>query len=655
MSFLLLLVFVVTASSQQVYIPAQGSSSRPYCDAASTATRTRGSPSYYYSAFSYTQTETIRTATPATSAPAATYGASYNDVSSLFPNISTVSLGNWSPSGTATPTDTSDPYGSAAYTSLWDNFNPVSFTRGLYSTTASPTPVPSGELVLPPPLYFGPHDCYEFPEDFILGVAGSAAQVEGAVADEGRVPAVSEALSFGAALIGTVDYNYVTLENYYLYKQDITRIAAMGIKYYSFSISWARILPFVVPGSPVNSQALEHYDALINFALELGLAPIVTLLHADVPLSLFGNNYTEVLAERSFLSHFNFGYQTDGFQEAFINYGKIVMSHFADRVPIWITVNEPQSGAVSGPSVDNIIKSHAQLWHFYKEELKGTGKVSMKMGVTPGIPQNPANASHVEAVQHYNELMLGAYLDPLALGIDYPEVFKATIQDYIPLCSEDLEFLNGTLGKTCFPTPHAWLYLFHVLTLVSDFIGLDAYSFAAMYPIVSDINACAANNATTNTNYPSCVGSTEITENGWNMGYRQAYYMWSTPTYLRTGIDYLWNTYKVPVMITEFGFPAAAVAGQYLGEYGSTPEDALLDIPRSEYYLSYMSEVLKCIWEDGVDVMGALAWSWADNWEFGTFALEFGLQANDRTTQTRSYKRSFFDLVDFVETRRIKR
>lgn len=64
-----------------------------------------------------------------------------------------------------------------------------------------------------------------------------------------------------------------------------------------------------------------------------------------------------------------------------------------------------------------------------------------------------------------------------------------------------------------------------------------------------------------------------------------------------------------------------------------------------------MSEILKSIYEDGVDVMGALAWSFADNWEFGDYDARFGLQTVNRTTQVRNYKKSFFDLVDFVKTR----
>jgi beta-glucosidase/6-phospho-beta-glucosidase/beta-galactosidase len=53
-------------------------------------------------------------------------------------------------------------------------------------------------------------------------------------------------------------YDYVANENYYLYKQDIERLAAMGVKYYSFSIAWSRIVPFGFAGTPVNKQGLDH-------------------------------------------------------------------------------------------------------------------------------------------------------------------------------------------------------------------------------------------------------------------------------------------------------------------------------------------------------------------------------------------------------------
>ncbi len=39
------------------------------------------------------------------------------------------------------------------------------------------------------------------------------------------------------------------------------------------------------------------------------------------------------------------------------------------------------------------------------------------------------------------------------------------------------------------------------------------------------------------------------------------------------------------------------------------------------------------------------------DWEFGDYDAHFGIQTVNRTTQERSYKKSFFDLVDFVNAR----
>jgi hypothetical protein len=37
--------------------------------------------------------------------------------------------------------------------------------------------------------------------------------------------------------------------------------------------------------------------------------------------------------------------------------------------------------------------------------------------------------------------------------------------------------------------------------------------------------------------------------------------------------------------------------------------------------------------------------------EFGNYDAQFGIQMVNRTTQERRYKKSFFDLVDFVKAR----
>lgn len=318
------------ALAQQVYVSTNGPSPRPFCASCNYTT----TPTYRFTQFSFTQTETYRTAT---SRPTPTtthiYASPYAALSTLVPNLSTTTWGNWDPNATTQASDSANPYGNAAWTNLWAAASVANFTEvPVYTSTVSPTPVPTSELVLPPSDYFTPTGCYNFPEDFIFGVAGSASQIEGAVAMEGKSPSLMEILP-GA--VGR-SKDYVTNENYYLYKQDIERLASTGIKYYSFSIAWTRIVPFALAGTPVNQAGLDHYSDLIDFVLEKGMIPTVTMFHFDTPLQFFGSNLTQA-SDDAMIGYVNGGYQNETFEDAFVYYGKILLTHYADRVPIWFT------------------------------------------------------------------------------------------------------------------------------------------------------------------------------------------------------------------------------------------------------------------------------------------------------------------------------
>ncbi|UPX20750.1 uncharacterized protein EKO05_0010971 [Ascochyta rabiei] len=624
----LVCIFVVgsVAVAQQVYIPVKGPS--PQSECAINGSYATATPVYSYREFSFTQTETIRTAT---SRPAPTttrlFAPPYASLSSLVPSLTTTQWGNWDPSSNASATDTGAPYGNASWTAVWKKVTWTNFTRGIYSTTVEPTAVPTSELILPPPEYLMHRDCYKFPADFMLGVAASAVQIEGAIADEGRTPVHMDALSLlnpGAAP------DYITNENYYLYKQDIERIASMGIEYYRFSIPWSRILPFVLPGTPVNKQGLDHYDDIINFVLEKGMLPAIVLHHTDTPLQFYSNisdilitpgtggiGYTD--------SGFQYSYKNVSYEDAFVNYGKIVMTHFADRVPIFWTFNEPLLGSRNGRSINTVIKAHARLYHFYHEDIKGTGKISITFNDNFGVPRDPKNPADVDAANHFNSFQLATFANPIFLGIDYPASYRMTVADYVPLSSSDLAYLKGT----------------------ADFFSIQPYTATVVSPPPSSSIADCASNIT-HPLRPYCVTqSTTVHDTQWNIGYRSQSYVYITPTYFRTYLNYLWNTFKAPVAVTEFGFPV-------FGEAEKELKDQLFDSPRSQYYQSYLNEGFKAIWEDGVQWIGAFAWSFADNWEFGDYDQHFGIQTVNRTTQERRYKKSFFDFVDFVESRRQK-
>ncbi|KPI42607.1 Beta-glucosidase 4 [Cyphellophora attinorum] len=600
-SISLLLVALPLAKAQQIYIPAEGPTARPQCTATNAST-----PVYSHTSFSYTLSETVRYATsvPAPTA-STTYASSPASLTTLVPSLSYTTWGNWNPNGTSTANDTSDPYGEAAWTALWVTANPPNFTEtSLFSTTVSPTAIPTSELVLPPRDYFGPSDCYNFPEGFALGVASSASQIEGATAQEGKSPSLMDIL-----VQDDRPKDYVTNENYYYYKQDIERVAAMGVKYFSFSIAWTRILPFALPGTPVNQAGIDHYNDVINFILEKGMVPEVTLLHFDTPLQFYGDNQSTA-ADPPEIGYVNGAYQNESFPDAFVNYAKVAMTHFADRVPVWYTFNEPLLYSYNGISIDHVIKSHARVYHFYKEELNGTGKIAMKFNNNFGVPRDPSSDADVYAANHFNSFQLGPFLNPTALGIDYPDSYKQTISDYVPLNETDLAYLNGTI----------------------DFIGVDPYTATVVAPptpgSINSILDCASNSS--NTFRPYCVNQTTVNIYGWDIGYRSHSYVYITPTYLRSYLNYLYNTWYHPIVITEFGFPVYSEATKDL-------PDQLFDTPRSLYYLSFMSE---CSSRSGKT--------------FGDYDAHFGVQTVNRTTQERRYKKSFFDFVDFMKARGVE-
>jgi beta-glucosidase/6-phospho-beta-glucosidase/beta-galactosidase len=121
--------------------------------------------------------------------------------------------------------------------------------------------------------------------------------------------------------------------------------------------------------------------------------------------------------------------------------------------------------------------------------------------------------------------------------------------------------------------------------------------------------------------YPYCVNQGITNAYGWDIGYASESYVYITPTYLRPSLVYVWNSFKTPITLTEFGFPI-------YGESARDLQDQLFDSPRSQYYLSFLSELLR-----------AIVWTWADNWEFGAYTAQFGMQTVNRTTQERHLRR----------------
>ena len=112
----------------------------------------------------------------------------------------------------------------------------------------------------------------QFPDGFLWGAATAPHQIVGNNtnsdfwSNEGRVPGMERS---GDAC-----------DSYHRYPEDMRLLADAGCNAYRFGLEWARIEP--VDGL-ISQAQLAHYRRMIDYALERGLTPVVTLHHFTNP------------------------------------------------------------------------------------------------------------------------------------------------------------------------------------------------------------------------------------------------------------------------------------------------------------------------------------------------------------------------------------
>lgn len=519
---------------------------------------------------------------------------------------------------------------------LWDLFvGPV--TEAAITTTAPATSVPSSSLIPPPPLYYSPfprgqqvplqtlNSSWKWPANFWWGVASAAYQVEGAAKAEGRGPSIWDVLTHRVTDYTTANQTGdITDNQYYLYKQDIARLAAIGVHHYSISISWSRILPF--GRGSVNEEALAHYDDLIDTCFKYNVTPTITLYHWDTPL---------------YLQNLYGGWLSSEIVEDFVNYAQIIFSRYGNRIQTWFTVNEPSVfcsfyplpvGYFTATTIpaqqqpyfcgQNVLLAHSAAYHLGKS-LGLNGSISLKLNGGYKIPLT-SSAADARAVQRAWDFTEGWWAHPIFITGDYPATLKQYVSSFLPpFTAAQKKQINGT----------------------ADFLAHDAYTSQFYFAPDAGIDACI--NDPTNPLYPSCANTSYTyskQDGGWLIGPAAAVgapWLHKATDWVPAFLHYLEDTYKPRggIAITEFGF------AEPYEELKTNLADILYDPIRMSYYHDYLEAVLMAI-SEGVNVVGALAWSIFDNLEWTSgFTTKFGMQYVNFTTQERYYKASFFEYV----------
>ena len=166
-----------------------------------------------------------------------------------------------------------------------------------------------------------------FPTNFLWGASTSAFQVEGGYNEGGKGVATTDR---GAGRSGIAD-NKVAADHYHHWKEDVDLMAELGLKVYRMGFSWSRIMPDASGQS--NPEGLAFYDKLIDYLLEKGIEPLVTLYHFECPQALvdaFG------------------GWLDRKMIDAYLKYAEVCFTHFKGRVKRWVTVNEQLIATAAG-------------------------------------------------------------------------------------------------------------------------------------------------------------------------------------------------------------------------------------------------------------------------------------------------------------------
>jgi beta-glucosidase len=427
-----------------------------------------------------------------------------------------------------------------------------------------------------------------FPAGFTFGVASSAYQIEGAVAEDGRGPSIWDAFSHEPGRTTNGETGDVACDHYHRLEADLDLMRALSVDAYRFSVSWPRVLPEGT--GTVNERGMAFYERLVDGLLARGIRPVLTLYHWDLPLAL----------------HRRGGWLAPESVDWFAGYAGTVAERLGDRVTTWVTLNEPQVFAFTGygrgrhaPGMTDwsaavrvslrALAAHAAAAERIRSSVPGA-RIGVALDINHVEAASDRDADREAAARH-RALQQEWFLDPL-FGRGLPE---AALRAHAAA---------GHLGVTATEGAPA--------IAAPDFIGLNYYT----REVVSADDAA-----------PFGLRVLPVDGAPTTMGWEVH------PDGLRQVLRWLQETYDpAAITITENG--AAFDDPSADGSAG------IADVARTAYLSDHIAAAASAL-EEGVRLEGYFAWSLLDNfeWEKG-YGQRFGLVHVDYDTLRRTPKAS---------------
>ncbi|HEU4728485.1 MAG TPA: GH1 family beta-glucosidase [Kofleriaceae bacterium] len=434
----------------------------------------------------------------------------------------------------------------------------------------------------------------EFPPGFVWGTATSAYQIEGAWDEDGKGESIWDRFAADPAHIADRQTARVACDHYHRFRDDLDVMASLHLRSYRFSLAWPRIVPDGT--GAINPAGLDFYDRLVDAMLERQIRPYATLFHWDLPAALQDRG----------------GWARRATIDAFVRYADIAARRLGDRVRDWMTHNEPWVVAFCGhlygvhaPGLRDLPLALATAHGLLVSHGRAAGAIRAACpGARIGIVHNlewvePASdrLEDVAAAARYDGAINRWFLDPV-FGRGYPG-------DLVGWYGADAPRVEpGDLDDMAAPI---------------DFLGVNYYTRRVIAHDPAGRGPARAAFATRQVYWPF-VPRAELDE--WEV--------WPE------------GLYRTLVRVQRAYHPAAI----YVTENGTSWPDrpgadgAIHDVVRIRYLARHAAAVRQAI-DDGADVRGYFAWSWIDNFEWGSgFTKQFGLVHLDRETQRRTVKDS---------------
>ncbi|HMU08827.1 MAG TPA: GH1 family beta-glucosidase [Ferruginibacter sp.] len=430
----------------------------------------------------------------------------------------------------------------------------------------------------------------DFGEDFKWGVSTAAYQVEGGHNADGKGPSIWDTFTQKKNKIFNNENGNTACNFYHHYAEDLALIYNLHIPNYRFSISWSRILPNGT--GAVNYKGIDFYNHVIDFCLELGIEPWITLYHWDLPQAL---QQKGGWVNRDVIHWFSY----------FVN---CCIKNFGDRVKHWMVLNEPMvfTGAgyflgVHAPGKKGLSSflaaaHHAALCQAEGGRLIKSLRQDCKVGTT-------FSYSHIEPYRHYDDKDINAaikadallnrmFIEPL-LGMGYP--------------TRSLKILER-IERFMYPHDEK------KLAFEMDFIGLQNYTreLVSHAPLMPFMRAKVIKASKRNVDH---------TVMDWEV----------YPPGIYEALKRINNYPGVKeIIVTENGaaFDDTFVQGR------------IDDFKRVKFLQDYIAQVLLAK-REGVKVNGYFVWTLLDNFEWAEgYYPRFGMVHVDFATQRRTVKNS---------------